>query len=80
MPMIIKRKMAEYIEKTVGLTMDKIEQTDIEEIHQHLERKAGHSFKIQKESGNSGRGNVLLHNDRIRTREDTQKRFNEKFA
>lgn len=80
MPIVIKREMAEYIERVVGLTVDKIEQTGIDVLHRFLERKSGHRFKVQKESGTIGRGNVLLHNNRIFSREDTEKRFNKRFS
>lgn len=75
----IKKEMAGYIERTVGMSMEEIENTCSEDIHRHLVNRQGHNFSIEKEPGGATRGSVLLQRGRTRTREETNRRFNDRF-
>lgn len=74
MAKIISKKMADIIHNRTGLSVEKIRNTPIEEVHEHIQRKIGHKLTYAKgERDLAGRGNVRIEGGKIAYPEDLRK-------
>ena len=61
----IDGRMADLIQRTVGLSVEEIRRADTEEIHRSIEAKIGRKLELGFEPGLVSSGNVLIDLGRI---------------
>ncbi len=74
MAKVIDERMAEYIHKATGLTVEQLRTMDHEEIDAAIEKVVGHPLDYALEPGALSSGNMLIDMGRVVTSEEIQRR------